>query len=488
MIIVDPTTIICKPNILLIISLLISGCAENISIKENPIGNSIPKSWSSPLPETGNYTGQWWTVFQDSTLTRVFDDFLENSPDLKAIASRLEMSRQIARITAAGSLPSIGIGINGANRKQNLSAFGLSEDFFSGGQGGESDDNDVTSFETENYGLNLSFQWELDLWGRLFNQRRAAIEDLRSTEYDLAYLKFSLQVQIVKAYYQAVESQKQYQLAQETLSSVSELADMVASRYEKGLLSSLDLRLTQSSVSSAKAQLENRHQVYLLVVRNLEALLGKYPDGDYLVNTVLPKNLPAVPPGMPADVIKRRPDVQSALARAQAASYRSAEAVSSFLPGFVLTSSSGTSSSDLSDLLNDDYQVWSGGLNISAPVFQGGRLAANLKMNQASLKLAEIMLMQTIINAFAEIEQALFTEESNKKQLIAFQTSAEQAEAAYSLSRERYDSGLVGLISVLDSQQRWFQARSQVLTAQRAKVNTRLNLILALGGEIQHTS
>ncbi|GIT40794.1 MAG: hypothetical protein Ct9H300mP9_6440 [Candidatus Neomarinimicrobiota bacterium] len=74
-----------------------------------------------------------------------------------------------------------------------------------------------------------------------------------------------------------------------------------------------------------------------------------------------------------------------------------------------MTSSSGTSSSDLSDLLNDDYQVWSGGLNISAPVFQGGRLAANLKMNQASLKLAEIMLMQTIINAFSEIEQALFT-------------------------------------------------------------------------------
>ncbi|GIT40795.1 MAG: hypothetical protein Ct9H300mP9_6450 [Candidatus Neomarinimicrobiota bacterium] len=79
-------------------------------------------------------------------------------------------------------------------------------------------------------------------------------------------------------------------------------------------------------------------------------------------------------------------------------------------------------------------------------------------------------------------------EKSNKKQLIAFQTSAEQAEAGYSLSRERYDSGLVGLISVLDSQQRWFQARSQVLTAQRAKVNTRLNLILALGGEIQQTS
>ena len=485
---VEPATIICKSNVLLLISIFISGCAENISIKDNPIGKSIPEHWSGPLPQTGEYTGQWWNVFQDSMLTIVFDDFQENSPDLKAIASRLEMARQMAKITSAGSLPSIGLGINGASRKQNLSAFGLSEDFFGGSQGGTSGNNEVTSFESENYGLNLSFQWELDLWGRLFNQRRAAMQDFRSTEYDLAYLNFSLQIQLVKAFYQAVEAQKQFQLTQEILTSISELADMVASRYEKGLLSSLDLRLTQSSVSSAKAQLENRHQVYLITVRNLEALLGQYPDGNYLVNTRLPNNLPPVPASLPADVLKRRPDIQSALAKAQAASHRSAEAVSSFLPGFVLTGSSGASSSDLTDLLNDDYQVWNGGLNINAPVFQGGRLAANLKMNQESLKLAEITLMQTIINAFAEVEQALFTEESNQKQLTAFQASAEQAEAAYSLSRERYDAGLVGLISVLDSQQRWFQARSQVLTAKRAKVNTRLNLILALGGDIQQTS
>ena len=414
----------------------------------------------------------WRDFFRDPLLQQLIALSLESNRDLQKAALNVEAARAMYRIQRADLLPSLDAA--GGSVAERLPA--------------DISPTGTTQINRRYDVAGVATAWELDLWGRLFNQRRAAIEDLRSTEYDLAYLKFSLQVQIVKAYYQAVESQKQFQLAQETLSSVSELADMVASRYEKGLLSSLDLRLTQSSVSSAKAQLENRHQVYLLVVRNLEALLGKYPDGDYLVNTVLPKNLPAVPPSMPADVIKRRPDVQSALARAQAASYRSAEAVSSFLPGFVLTSSSGTSSSALSDLLNDDYQVWSGGLNISAPVFQGGRLAANLKMNQASLKLAEIMLMQTIINAFAEIEQALFTEESNKKQLIAFQTSAEQAEAAYSLSRERYDSGLVGLISVLDSQQRWFQARSQVLTAQRAKVNTRLNLILALGGEIQQTS
>ncbi|HIB31883.1 MAG TPA: TolC family protein, partial [Candidatus Marinimicrobia bacterium] len=308
---VEPATIICKSNVLLMISIFISGCAENISIKDNPIGKSIPEHWSGPLPQTGEYTGQWWNVFQDSMLTMVFDDFQENSPDLKAIASRLEMARQMAKITSAGSLPSVGLGISGASRKQNLSAFGLSEDFFGGNQGGTSGNNGVTSFESENYGLNLSFQWELDLWGRLFNQRQAAMQDFRSTEYDLAYLNFSLQIQLVKTFYHAVETQNQFQLAQETLTSISELADMVASRYEKGLLSSLDLRLTQSSVSSAKAQLENRHQVYLITVRNLEALLGQYPDGNYLVNTLLPNNLPPIPAGLPADILKRRPDIQS---------------------------------------------------------------------------------------------------------------------------------------------------------------------------------
>ena len=126
---VEPTTIICKSNVLLMISIFISGCAENISIKDNPIGKSIPEHWSGPLPQTGEYTGQWWNVFQDSMLTMVFDDFQENSPDLKAIASRLEMARQMAKITSAGSLPSVGLGISGASRKQNLSAFGLSEDF-----------------------------------------------------------------------------------------------------------------------------------------------------------------------------------------------------------------------------------------------------------------------------------------------------------------------------------------------------------------------
>ena len=465
--------------------LFLVGCAEIISTKELSIAKSIPKYWENPLPESEQYTGAWWDSFQDTTLSRIFLDFQKSGPDILSISYRLKMAQQLVKINTVSKFPSVSAGLSGSSRKQNLAAFGFGNDFFGGGQGdGQSGGNGVTSFTSENYGLNLSMQWELDIWGRLFNQRKAFVQDYESAQYELSYLKFSLQIQLMKLFYSAVESMNQYQLAMETVASVTELAEMVSSRYEKGLRSSLDLRLTQSSVSTAKALLENRHQVYLLTVRNLQAMLGQYPDGNYALSAVLPDSLPLVPAGIPADILERRPDIKSAIAKAKAASHRSAEAMRSFLPGIILTGSLGTSSTELSDILNQDYQIWSRGSNVNLPLFQGGRLISNLKMSRASLELAEVALVQSIIKAFSEVEQTLFAEKSNKILLASYEDSAEQAEAAYKLSIERYDSGLVDLIAVLDSQQRWFQARSQVLLAKKAKIDTRLNLILALGGDI----
>ena len=398
------------------------------------------------------------------------------------------MARQAYKINIAPRLPTASLGLSGSSRQQNLTAFGLSEDFFGGGQNGDQSGgsgNGVTSFSSNSFGLNLSMQWEIDIWRKIFNQSKAARKDYESISHDLSYLSFSMQVQLAKLFYSASEAYNQYDLAIETLENITELADMVSARYEKGLRSSLDVRLTQSSVSSSKALLENRRQAYIALVRRLEAMLGKYPDGSYLISNDLPSALPDIPASIPADILNRRPDIRSALAKAQAASYRSAESISAFFPGVTLTSSVGTSSSELKDILNEDYQIWSQGLNIGLPIFQGGRLVANKKMRQEAQNVAEQDLIKTIINAFSEVEQTLFSEHSNKVLLESYADAAEQAEAAYKLSRERYDSGLVDLIAVLDSQQRWFQARSQVLLAKKTKIDTRLNLILAFGGDLK---
>ena len=472
---------------LISIFILFTSCAETITTNNLPVVNAVPDVWKHSIPKSSDHTGQWWEAFQDTLLDRVFSDFQSNSPDLKSISSRIEMAKQANNINKAARLPSANIGINGSSRQQNLTAFGLSDDFFGGDPNEQSSGggSGVTSFASNNFGLSLSMQWEIDIWKKIFNLTKASEKDYESIKYDLSYLSFSMQVQLAKLFYATVEGYKQYDLAVETLESVTELADMVSARYEKGLRSSLDVRLTQSSVSSSKALLENRRLNYISLVRALEAMLGEYPDGSYEVSKELPLHVPPVEPGIPADILKRRPDIRSALAKAQAASYRSAESISSFFPGVVLTSSIGTSSNELKDILNEDYQVWSQGVNIGLPLFQGGRLIANKKMMQESQNVAKQDLIKTIINAFSEVEQTLFSEESNKVLLESYADAAEQAEAAYKLSRERYDSGLVGLIAVLDSQQRWFQARSQMLVAKKTKIDTRLNLILALGGDLK---
>ena len=475
-------------NILILFAILLSSCADTITTKNLSVTDTIPYVWKHSIPESSEVTGKWWEAFQDTILNKVFTEFNSNSPDLKSITSRIEMASQAYKINIAPRVPVASLGLSGASREQNLTAFGLSEDFFGGGQNGDQSGgsgNGVTSFSSNSFGLNLSMQWEIDIWRKIFNQSKAARKDYESISHDLSYLSFSMQVQLAKLFYSASEAYNQYDLAIETLENITELADMVSARYEKGLRSSLDVRLTQSSVSSSKALLENRRQAYIALVRRLEAMLGKYPDGSYLISNDLPSALPDIPASIPADILNRRPDIRSALAKAQAASYRSAESISAFFPGVTLTSSVGTSSSELKDILNEDYQIWSQGLNIGLPIFQGGRLVANKKMRQEAQNVAEQNLIKTIINAFSEVEQTLFSEHSNKVLLESYADAAEQAEAAYKLSRERYDSGLVDLIAVLDSQQRWFQARSQVLLAKKTKIDTRLNLILAFGGDLK---
>ena len=470
---------------LIIFIVFFSACAEKFSTNDFSISESIPSSWDLKLTDSSTVIGDWWESFEDSLFNDVLSDFNKSSPDLKTISSRMNVAKQILKINKASRLPSFSLGMNGTSRKQNLTAFGLSDDFFGGGpDSSQSNDSGsgVTSFSSSNFGLNLTMQWELDVWGKLFNRARGASSEYQSSYYDLSFLSFSMRIQLAKLYFSTVESLEQYELSKETYNSVSELADMVSSRYDKGLRSSLDLRLTKSSVASSKAQMEIRKQAYLILVRRLESMLGKYPSGKYVVNSELASKLPSIAIGIPSEILNRRPDIKSSLAKLQAASHKKSESISSLLPSFILTSSTGNSSNDLNDVLNEDYQIWSQGLTVGLPLFQGGSIRANKNIAEENLNIAKQNLIKTIINAYSEVEQTLFAENSNDILLDAYENAAEQAEAAYKLSRERYDSGLVDLIAVMDSQQRWFLSRSQVLAAKKNKIHTRLNLLLAFGG------
>jgi len=382
----------------------------------------------------------------------------------------------------------VGAGASGSKSKQNLAGFGFGDAFLNMGSGSDSSSNggqqtgQVLSFDTETYGLNFNFKWELDIWGRALNGRRAAFKDYEAANYELSYLGFSTLVRVAQTYFQNVEASGQVAIAEQSYASLVEIRDLVQDRYNRGLKSSLDYRLAETSAAIARVLIENRHNQLKNLNRRLEILLGKYPAGTLITAAELPKSLPMVPAGIPANILSRRPDIRALFMKVEAADLRVGQAKRNLLPGITLTGSAGTSTKDLKEIFNDDNGIWNLGLNAAAPLFNGGRLRSAVKLQEAVLEQSKQELVRGLLTSFSEVEQLLDLENSLLVQLDALNNAVQQSQDAYDLSKERYDKGVTTLESVLNSQRQYNDLRSQYLTLKRQRIENRLSLILALGG------
>ena len=462
---------------------MIVGCSSNIAPKLE-LPEKLPLNWNSSQISLDTFNNEWWQVFDDTTFNRHYDDFKILSPDLKSVSKQLESSSLLAKINGAILAPSFSVGSDGSQRKQNLSAFGFSPSALGiGNQGQDSSSSEsVLSFESSNFNAAITMQWEIDIWGKLRNQRKAAFKNFEASYNELSYLQFSLGTRFASSYYNAVEAEMQRSLSEEIFLSLKEVRDVVLQRYERGLTSSLDLRLAESALANSELQKINSSIKSVNLLRNLETLLGKYPSSSLIISKTLPLSIPQVPAGIPSELIERRPDVQAAINKMEAASYEHVQSKRNLFPSFSLTARGGTSASELSDILNGDFSVWNLGANITAPIFQSGRLRNNVKLKDSQLSMSEIEAVKIMIRAFSEVEQALYVQNAIKDQLRAITSAEEQSEAAYLLAFDRYQKGLVDLVTVLNSQNQWRNTQSIQISVQNNQISSYTNLLLALGG------
>ena len=469
------------------------GCYNNPRTSVDDLGINIPEKWSMPIHETSDNKKDWVTAFDDKELTSYLEAVKVKSPDLLSILENEKIGRYNAKIRGANILPSVNFGFNQSESRQNLSAFGFADSFL-GNQGSDSSSQNnspgsgVISFENKTFGLGLSYQWELDIWGRLLNERIAAKKDYEAVKYDLSYLGFSFVVRSAILFYQGVEALEQSMLSKESYASLVEIRDLVKNRYEKGLRSSLDYRLAETSVSTAILEMENRKNQLISINRQLELLVGEYPTGTLLKQKKLPTNLPSIPNSIPAAIIERRPDIRSLILKVESNVSRVSQAKRNLLPGISLTGSLGTSTQDFERLLDQDYGIWSLGLNVTAPIFNGKRLRSAIKVQEAAFEISRQDLVKGLLKAFSEIEQLMYFDQSLKVQINAMRSGVDQSKDAYNLSKERYDKGVTTLESVLSSQRQYNAIKSQYLQLQRQSIENRLLLILALGGDFSYTN
>ena len=208
----NKTRIILSLLFLSIISVFSSGCAGKQQVHVEDLGVSIPETWKAPFPQIEKISGDWWSVFGDSTLNNFIIQLKTKSPDLKTLVQNHELAIQNAKLGGASIFPSINISSRADTNVQNLSGFGFADSFFNQNNSSDSSETSnqssdgVLSFGNKNFGLAVNLQWEVDIWGRLMNSRKAAYKDYESMVHDLSYLQFSILIRAAKLYFNAKEA------------------------------------------------------------------------------------------------------------------------------------------------------------------------------------------------------------------------------------------------------------------------------------------
>lgn len=451
----------------------LAACAVSIDPTPRRHGLDLPEAWSAAEAtddQNARVRAEWWREFDDPALHALIERAFSHNRDLAAAAARL--ARAIAETRAAGAEqgPALDARFDSSRSRQNF--IGLPIPGSSG----------VLSNTSSNFGLGLDLSWELDLWGRLRAATARAQYDLDAVGADYAGARLSLAGQTAKAWFALVEARAQTALAAQTAELFERSTARIRARFERGTRTALDLRLARTELETARAALAQRRGTEQRLARALQVLTGSYPDGDVRDGASLPAIPGAVPAGLPASILSRRPDLVAAERRLAAADAGLAEARADLYPRLSLTASGGTRSADIDDLFDGDFRVWSIAGNLVGPIFDSGRRQARIEVRDAVRHEALATWAESVLRAISEVESLLASETHLDTQLEHVAAAAEEAVGARTLSDERYGRGLIDIVTLLTAQRREVDARSQLLALQRQQLDTRIDLLLALGG------
>jgi NodT family efflux transporter outer membrane factor (OMF) lipoprotein len=444
-------------------ALIASGCATVPERNAAAINAPAPPRWTAAKPANARILEQWLKAFADPALTALVHDALANNLDLKAAAARVEAAREQARIT-------------GAIRRPQL-AFAPGYRRTDAGAGVP--DTDYSAFEAL-----FTLSWEIDVWGRIKASQHAEQLDAQAVAADFQGARLSLAARTAQSYFELIEAHLQVDVAEQSIKDRRTIVDLVRGRFARGLTRGLDLRLALTDLANAEAQLaESRNQVQI-IGRRLDGLLGRYPSAHSVSGHVLPMPPAALSAGLPSELLERRPDLGAAFSRLKAMDSRVESAKKALLPRITLIADGGVGSSALADLLDPRSAAWNLSMGLMQPLFTGGRLESEIRLNKALTEEALSRYRGIALNAFREVEQALATEQWLRARQLALKEAVEQTEASRKLAVTSYQQGLIEILTLLDSYRSTLNTQSAHLLVRRQLLNNRIDLYLALGGGV----
>lgn len=450
------------------LALVTAGCAVGPDYRRPEI--ATPVSWKTPpQPEAAAWPAtDWWAGFRSPELAAYIDQAQRNNYDIAAAAARVAQADARTRIAGAALLPSVDAGAAVARSRIGT---------------GNNSSSRQGAIERTSYSASLAASYELDFWGKNRSALAAAQSLALASRYDRETVAITVLADVATTYFGVLEFRDRLAIARENLDNAERVLAIVEARVRNGAASALELAQQRTVVANQRASVPPLEQQLRQTENALAILLGETPEALTITTGSLDDvALPAVAPGMPSELLQRRPDIANAEAQLVAANADIGTARAALFPSILLTAQTGFESLALSSLFSSAGFFYTLAASVAQPIFEGGRLSGQVDLTEARYEELVQTYRGTVINAFRDTEDALVAMRQLAAQQVLQEEAVAAAQTAFELADTRYRAGADTLINVLDAQRTLFQARDQVAQIRAARLQATVSLFRALGG------
>ncbi len=450
------------------ILLVFAGCAVGPKYsRPETVETRTPESYAQGLDNPDSITNMdWWDVYQDTALQSLIQYAVDSNLNLLTAVARVEEAQAILGYNKANLGPSIGV-----------SAAARARDF------GDRASEAGVAFNTNSYSVLGNISWEIDIWGKLRHANRAAYADLMATEENRKSIYISLVSQVAELYFNMRGLDDRLKITQRTYETRLEYLRIISLRFEKGEVSELDKLQAEQIAADAKAQLYSLERAIIFTENAINILVGKpyspIVRGMQNDQQLLPLDIPS---GLPSELLERRPDIQGAEQQLVAQTERIGVAVAMRFPTLSLTGLLGVASPDISKLFVPGAVLGSVTGQLAGPLFQFGQNKRRVEAERARAKQYAYQYEQTILEAFAEVENSLAEIRTYTNEYEARQTQVAATQKSLMLSKALYDNGYTSFLQVLDAERELYYSEFEKSLALQNQLTSSVRLYKALGG------
>lgn len=465
-----------KKSFIVISSLILLSACSHVPLKNNKQVNtqeqliSVPVGFYSQNKNNAELeidfqkadAKNWISQFNSSELETLIQTGLTNNPSLAITATRVLDSQVL-------------VDINSSSRYPNLNA-----EFVSSRSKAL-----PSSDPSDGFSLGVGSSWEIDLWGKLNDQTKSARINAEVSKQQLAAAELSLSANIAKAYFNLLTENELLLLAQRNTQNIQRIEGITVRSFKRGLVNALDVQLARRDLAASKQASLAQENSSITAARSLEVFLGTYPTGDLITQQALPGLPTQIENSIPANVLERRPDLQAAALTMLSSELDVQAARKNLFPSITLNGSAGTLTSDLKNIFDTDFGVWSILGSLTQPILNRKALTGNLQLEKNAQERAKLQYIDSALRAMNEVETTLATENSLRAQVNELTISRNYARDSSDQARQQYEKGLANANTLLSTETQYLNAEQSLLRLQNQLLQNRISLYVALGGDTE---